>query len=169
MDLVVGATGLVGGAVTRALRERGGDVRALLRGDSTRQPAGELARSGVELVPGDLADPDSLDPACADVRTIVCTATSMPVAGGDALQKIDHDGVLALIAAAERAQVSRFVYLSYSGGITLDSPLARAKRACEARLLRSTMDAVVLRPSCFMEVWLGPHLGMDAVNARARV
>jgi uncharacterized protein YbjT (DUF2867 family) len=169
MDLIAGATGLVGGAVTRALRERGRDVRALLRGDPTRPGAQELTRLGVQLARGDLADPASLEAACAGVQSVVCTATSMPAAGGDALRRIDHDGVLALIDAAERAHVARFVYVSYSGGITRDSPLAHAKRACEARLLRSAMEAIVLRPTCFMEVWLGPHLGFDAANARARL
>jgi len=169
MYLVVGATGLVGGAVARRLRERGVPVRALLRGDPARPAAVELVRAGVQAASGDLALPATLDNACASATAIVCTATSMPAAGGDALQRIDHDGVLALIDAAERARVTRFVYLSYSGGITTDSPLARAKRACEARLLRSSMTAIVLRPSCFMEVWLGPHLGFDAANARARI
>jgi NADH dehydrogenase len=169
MYLIVGATGLVGGAVTRTLRERGEDVRALLRGDPTRPAAASLARAGVQFVSGDLSEPASLDGACAGVQTVVCTATSMPAAGGDALQRIDLDGVTALIDAAERAHVARFVYLSYSGGITIDSPLARAKRTCEARLSSSAMQTIVLRPTCFMEVWLGPHLGFDAQNARARI
>jgi len=31
------------------------------------------------------------------------------------------------------------------------------------------MESVVLRPSIFMEVWLGPHLGFDIANAKARI
>jgi uncharacterized protein YbjT (DUF2867 family) len=169
MDLVVGATGFVGGAVARQLCARGRAVRALVRGGVGRKEAGPLVSAGAALVDGDLTDPASIARACQGIETVVCTVTAMPNAGGDALQRIDHDGVLGLIGEAERAGVRRFVYTSYSGNIRVDSPLERAKRACEARLASSAMESVVLRPSIFMEVWLGPHLGFDVANARARV
>jgi uncharacterized protein YbjT (DUF2867 family) len=107
--------------------------------------------------------------ACSGVDTIVCTATSMPAAGGDVLQRVDQEGVLGLIDAAERAGVRRFVYTSFSSSIRFDSPLTRAKRSCEARLAASSMQSVILQPSFFMEVWLGPHLGFDAALAQARI
>lgn len=169
MDLVVGATGFVGGLAARQLLARGRKVRALVRGGAGRKEAGPLAGAGAEVVDGDVTNPASMADACEGVETVVCTVTSMPNAGGDALQRIDHDGVLGLIAEAERAGVRRFVYTSYSGNIRVDSPLERAKRACEARLAQSRMEHVVLRPSIFMEVWLGPHLGFDVANAKARI
>lgn len=167
--LVVGATGHVGGVVAHRLLDLGCDVRALVRGDPERPAAGALSKAGVRLLGGDLGDAAAISRACMDVHTVVCTATAMPHAGGDALQRVDHDGVLALIGAAEQAGVRRFVYISYSGNIQTDSPLGRAKRACEARLARSTMQSAVLRPSFFMQVWLGPHLGLDAGQGRARI
>lgn len=169
MYLVVGATGLVGGEVTQQLRNKGCDVRALVRGGAAHQGATSLARAGVGIVPGDLGDPLAVAGACNGVDTVICTATSMPAASGGALQRVDHDGVLGLIAAAERAGVRRFVYTSFSANIRLDSPLTRAKRACEERLAESTMESVILQPSFFMEVWLGPHLGFDVARARARI
>ena len=93
----------------------------------------------------------------------------MPAADGDALQRVDLDGVLGLIAAAERAGVRRFVYTSFSSNIRIDSPLTHAKRSCEVRLAESSMQSVILQPSYFMEVWLGPHLGFDAARAQARI
>jgi uncharacterized protein YbjT (DUF2867 family) len=167
--LVVGATGLVGGDVAHRLRKLGNDVRAFVRGDLERSAARALAEDGVRLLAGDLRDTATITRACTDVDTVVCTATAMPHAGGDALQQVDHDGVLALIAAAEQAGVRRFVYTSYSGNIQTDSPLARAKRACEARLARSPMQSAVLRPSVFMQVWLGPHLGFDVQQGKVRI
>lgn len=169
MHLVVGATGLVGGAVTRQLRRQACDLRALVRGGASHQAATSLAQAGVDVVAGDLGDPLALAGACRGIDTIVCTATSMPAAGGDALRRVDQDGVLGLIAAAERAGVRRFVYTSFSGNIRIDSPLTRAKRACETRLAESPMQSVILQPSFFMEVWLGPHLGFDAARAHARI
>ena len=167
--LVVGATGLVGAAVAHRLRKLGCEVRAVVRDDLERPAARALSEGGVRLLAGDLRDTATITRACTDVHTVVCTATAMPHASGDALQQIDHDGVLALIAAAEQAGVRRFVYTSYSGNIRTDSPLARAKRACEARLAHSPMESAVLRPSLFMQVWLGPHLGFDVRQGRVRI
>jgi len=169
MQLVVGATGMVGGMAARRLRDLGYDVRALVRGDTARPEAQALSQAGVNVFAGDLGDSAAMAGACAGVETVVCTATAMPNAAGDALQRVDHDGVLSLIAAAEGAGVRRFVYTSFSGNIRVDSPLARAKRACEARLAGSAMQGVVLRPSYFMQVWLGPRLGFDAARSRARI
>jgi NADH dehydrogenase len=169
MHLVVGATGLVGGAVAQQLRRKACNVKALVRGGAAHQGARPLAQAGVSIVDGDLRDPLAVAAACHGVETIVCTATSMPAAGGDALQRVDQDGVLGLIAAAERAGVRRFVYTSFSSSIRVDSPLTRAKRSCEARLAASSLESVILQPSFFMEVWLGPHLGFDAARAQARI
>lgn len=169
MDLVVGATGFVGGLAVRQLCAQGHAVRALVRGGAGHSAASGLAGVGAAIVDGDLTDPTSIVRACRGIDTAVCTATAMPNAAGDALRRIDHDGVLNLIAEAERAGVRRFVYASYSGNITVESPLGHAKRACEARLASGRMEYVVLRPSFFMEVWLGPHLGFDVASARVRI
>lgn len=169
MHLIVGATGLVGGAVAKQLREQACDVRALVRGGAAHHGAGPLLQAGVSIVAGDLRDPFAVSGACQGVDTVVCTATSMPAADGDALQRVDLDGVLGLIAAAERAGVRRFVYTSFSSNIRIDSPLAHAKRSCEVRLAESSMESAILQPSYFMEVWLGPHLGFDAARAQARI
>jgi uncharacterized protein YbjT (DUF2867 family) len=169
MDLVVGATGFVGGLVARQLRAQGRDVRALVRGGAGHAGASALAAAGAEVLDGDLTDPASLAQSCAGCGTVLCTATAMPNAGGDALRRIDHEGVLNLIAAAEAAGVARFVYISYSRNIRTESPLSRAKRGCEARLESGRMDYVILQPSVFMEVWLGPHLGFDVAGGRIRV
>lgn len=125
--------------------------------------------AGASVVDGDLTQAASIARACEGVEAVVCTVTAMPNAGGDALQRIDHDGALGLIREAARAGARRFVYISFSGNIRTDSPLTRAKRACEAELASSGMEYAVLRPSYFMEVWLGPHLGFDAAHARARI
>ena len=167
--LVVGATGFVGGLVARQLRAKGGDVRALVRRGAGHAGAGPLADVGAEVFDGDLTDPASITRACAGIDTVVCTATAMPNAAGDALRRVDHDGVLQLIAAAEGAGVARFVYTSYSANIRVESPLSRAKRGCEGRLESGRMEYAILRPSVFMEVWLSPHLGFDVAGGRARI
>jgi NADH dehydrogenase len=169
MDLVVGATGFVGKRIALRLRQEGRSVRALVRGGASRAEAKELRAAGVELADGDLTRPGTLAAACEGIDTVITTATSMPHGRDDGLRRIDHDGALALIEAAEHAGVKKFIYTSYSGNIRYDSPLETAKRACEERLLASQMRSIILRPSYFMEVWLSPALGFDPGRAAARI
>ena len=169
MDLVVGATGIVGKRIAVKLSEKGRKVRAMVRGGAARAEAQELTGAAIEIVDADLTKPGSLPAACAGIDNVVCTATSMPHGRDDGLRRVDHDGVLALIEAADRAKVKKFVYTSYSGNIRYDSPLETAKRDCENRLQASSMQAVVLRPSYFMEAWLSPALGFDPAKASARI
>jgi NmrA-like family len=69
--LVVGATGNLGGRVVRELMQRGRHVRALVR-DGT--PASSLTEQGVEVVRGDLVEPESLEEALVGVGALVTTA-----------------------------------------------------------------------------------------------
>jgi uncharacterized protein YbjT (DUF2867 family) len=167
--LMVGGTGLVGRQIALALQRQNQAVRALVRGGSASAKADELKSEGIQIVAGDLTRPETLAGACHGVDAVVCTATTMPTGADDGLRRVDHDGVLALIDAAERAGAKKFVYTSYSGNLRRESALETAKRDCEARLLQSGMDVVILRPTYFMEVWLGPHLGFDPVNGTARI
>jgi len=148
--LVVGATGFVGGEIARKLALQKHKVTGLVRGGSAHPKAKQLLSAGIEIVAGDLCIPETLVHAVRNSEPVVCTATSMPSASDNGLQKVDHDGTLALIDAAERGGVKKFVYVSYSGNICEESPLETAKRECENRLLASQMEAVILRPSYFM-------------------
>jgi uncharacterized protein YbjT (DUF2867 family) len=74
--LVVGATGQVGFAVLRGLRERGKPVTAMLRSSTD---AGAVAATGAEVVRGDLRDPASLGPACKGAE---CVVVNDPQLGG---------------------------------------------------------------------------------------
>jgi NADH dehydrogenase len=167
--LVVGATGFVGGEIARKLAVQNHKVAGLVRGGNAHPKAKQLLSAGIEIIAGDLCKPETLVHALKNAETVVCTATSMPSATDNGLQKIDHDGILALIEVAEQQGVKKFVYVSYSGNICEESPLETAKRECENRLLASQMEAVILRPSYFMEVWLSPALGFDPANGSARV
>ena len=55
--LVTGATGFIGGHLVRALKARGYDVRALVRDQSSTLT---LENTGVEVVPGDVRDRESV-------------------------------------------------------------------------------------------------------------
>jgi uncharacterized protein YbjT (DUF2867 family) len=169
MNLVVGATGLVGQQIAIGLRKQGRDVRAMVRRGRNHEKVTPLMSAGIEIVDADLTKPETLPSACAGIDTILCTATSMPHGSDDGLRRVDHDGILALIENAERAGVRHFIYISYSGNIREDSPLETAKRDCEKQLLSGRMRATILRPSYFSEVWLSPALGFDPAGGRVRI
>ncbi len=168
MILVVGATGVLGQQVCRALRERGAPVRALVRGPSPA--SAELAKAGVALVTGDLKDRASLRSAVDRVEAVVSTATAISHrASGDSLQTVDRGGQLALIEAARSAGVRRFVYVSVSPNFLPDCELLTNKRLVERELRGSGLEWVVLQPPAFQEIWLSPILGWDFAAGKARV
>jgi len=170
MNLVIGATGLLGGEICRQLRQAGKPVRALTRATADPVKVERLKRSGATLVQGDLKDRASLDAACRGVATVITTAsTTFSRQAGDSIQTVDLDGQVRLVDAAKAAGVSRFVYVSYSHQINVDCPLTTAKRSVEAHLQQSGMTFTILAPSVFMEVWLSPALGFDPGNGSARV
>ncbi|HLY39793.1 MAG TPA: NAD(P)H-binding protein [Terracidiphilus sp.] len=167
--LMVGGSGHLGKNITLQLAKRNLDVTAMLRGGQSHPSSNELREARVRIVDGDLCDPATLTEAVRGVDLVISSATSMPAAFNDGLRKVDHEGTLALIAAAENQGVSRFLYVSYSGNIRHESPLETAKRSCEDRLLSGNMQAVILRPSYFMDMWLSPLLGFAAANGSARI
>jgi uncharacterized protein YbjT (DUF2867 family) len=169
MNVVVGATGLVGSEVCRLLAESGEPVRALVRPTSGEPAIARLRDLGVEVALGDLKDPDSLDALCRDAETVISTASStLRRQEGDSIDSVDRQGQLNLVEAAEKAGAARHVLVSFPP-IDLDFPLQAAKRAVERRLAEGRMAFTILQPTCFMEIWLSPALGFDPARGTATV
>jgi uncharacterized protein YbjT (DUF2867 family) len=170
MNLVVGATGVLGGEICSRLAQAGKPVRGLVRTSSNPERVDALRNAGVELATGDLTDRPSLDAACRGVHTVYSTATAIQSQQeGNTLDRVDRQGQASLVDAAREAGVGRFVFISFRGRPDIDYPLQAAKRATAERLKESGIPWTIIEASMFMEVWLGPHLGFDAKNARARI
>ena len=168
--LLVGATGLLGVDICQRLTEAGQQVRALVRPTADPAKREALRALGVELVEGDLKDPASLARACTGVNAVISTASStMSRQQGDSIETVDHRGQLALIEAARRAGVERFVFVSFRDNRDIQFPLVAAKRAVERALQSSGMSYTILQASYFMEVWLSPALGFDVAKGTVRV
>ena len=166
--LVVGATGIVGESVCRLLRSRGESVRALVRPGSAKEAT--LRALGVEIIHGGFDSPDTIDTACHGAHAVISTATAMGTKRkGNSLRRVDHDGQLALVAAAARNQVGHFVFVSVPPRYTIRAPLQRYKLAVEAAIRRSGMRWTILQPSAFMEVWISDLLGWNFADGRALV
>lgn len=167
--LVVGATGLLGKEIATRLQENGSRVRALVRANADVGKRAELERVGCEIATGDLKDVGSLDALCAGVDVVLSTASAtLSRQDGDSIASVDRDGNLALIEAAERAGVGHFVFISFAH-FPHEFALQAAKRAVEERLAESTLSYTILRPTMFMEVWLGPALGFDLGGGKVRI
>jgi NADH dehydrogenase len=124
---------------------------------------------GAEIAVGDLRDANSLRAACTGVRSVICTATSISSFTAENTFLLTDLGVKDLIDAAKIANAEQFIFVSFSAALDPDADLKIAKRAVEQHLVNSGLAYTVLRPSCFMEIWLGPALGFDAVNARVQI
>ncbi|MEO8435712.1 MAG: SDR family oxidoreductase [Pyrinomonadaceae bacterium] len=169
MNLVVGATGLLGGEICRVLAAEGKPVRGLVRSTSDGAKVERLQGLGVETVLGDLKDRSSLAAACQGAAAVISTVSAtLSRQEGDSIETVDRDGQLGLIDAAKAAGVERFVLVSFPH-MNTDFPLQAAKREVEHHLRESGMIYTILQPSIFMEVWLSPVLGFDAANATAQI
>jgi len=140
MILVTGATGTVSGEVARQLAERGVPVRAIVQ-DQPR--AGQPELPGVEMVPGDLAHPESLDLPFRDVDGLF-------LASGPTLERAELEGNA--IAAARQAGVRHIVKLSAIGAGP-ESPVQtlRLHAAVEEELRHAGLDWTILQPNFFMQ------------------
>jgi uncharacterized protein YbjT (DUF2867 family) len=148
--LVTGATGKQGGAALRHLRTRGFPVRALTR-DPAKPAARALAGTGVEVVRGDLEDAPSVARALEGVYGVFAVQTPYE-AGGEAEERQGK----ALASAAQRAQVSHFVYSSVgSADRKTGIPHFDNKFRVEEHLRGSGLPFTILRPVFFMENLLG--------------
>ena len=167
--LVVGATGFLGMEICRQLASSQKSVKALVRLSSDPEKVKALENLGIEIVTGDIKDRRSLDEVFNNVEQVISTASStLSKVTGDSIETVDHLGQLNVIDAAQKAGVKKFVFISFPES-TEQFPLQDAKRSAEEALMNSGMDYTILRPTFFMEIWLGPYLGFDIRNHKATV
>jgi uncharacterized protein YbjT (DUF2867 family) len=170
MILIVGSTGLVGNEICTQLAKEKTKFRALVCKDSNPDKVKALKKMGAEIVVGDLKDPASLDAACAGIEKVISTAScTFSMREGDNIDTVDRQGQLNLVAAAKKAKVKRFVFISFLDYPENPFPLSDAKRAVEHALANSGMNWSSLQASYFMEVWLSPALGFNYAEKKARI
>jgi uncharacterized protein YbjT (DUF2867 family) len=134
--LVIGATGRVGRAVVTELLRFGQPVRALVR-----RPPPTPFPPGVEVVVGDLTEPDSLTPALAGVEAVFLVWAAGPAT------------VSAVVERLARS-VRRLVFLSSPHQtphpfFRQPNPMAALHANIERELATSGLPSVILRPGMF--------------------
>src|SRR5437870_9206034 len=108
---LTGGTGFIGGEVVRRLRDRGDDVRALVR---SPEKAGSLP--GCELVAGDLSDEEALRSAMDGCDAVIHIAAiyeiGVPKSRHEAMWETNARGTERVLRAAQKAGVGKIVYVS---------------------------------------------------------
>ena len=113
VTLVTGATGAIGGRLVPELLDAGHRVRCLVRNPGKLTDAAWSDR--VEVVEGDITDPEALDRAMAGVEVAYYLVHSM--GGARAFDETDRRAAASFRDAATRAGVGHVVYL---GGLGRD-------------------------------------------------
>ncbi|MEO0772463.1 MAG: NAD(P)H-binding protein [Pseudomonadota bacterium] len=142
--LLFGASGTIGQATLRALREAGHHVTCFLRAGSAFAPP-----DGVAVHYGDAAAPDAAF-AGATLDAVVSCMASRSGMPKDAWA-VDHDAHVAVLTAAKAAGVTRFVLLSALCVQQPKLPFQHAKLAFEAKLKDSGLAYSIVRPTAFFK------------------
>ncbi|MDB4473718.1 NAD-dependent epimerase/dehydratase family protein [Opitutaceae bacterium] len=180
--LVTGGTGFLGSHLVDRLLETGRTVTVV-----SRSPQPKLEARGIRVVVGPLHDPDVCTAAVEGAETVFHVAARVGVWGR--YEDFYRDNVVStetLLAAAQKAEVRRFVHTStpsvvYNGQdlagadeslpLTNDcpSPYPLTKAQAEAKVLAANRDdfqTIALRPHLIWGVG-DPHL-VPRILARAR-
>ncbi len=140
LSLVTGATGFVGSHLVDALILRGESVRALVRPMSGTRRLREL---GVDIRVGNLTDNATLMAAAKGVdRIFHCAALVSDWGPPEAFEEANVHGVRNVLAAATRAEVSRFIHLSTTDiygfpgrpAIEMERPSPRGFPYCDSKI-----------------------------------
>jgi uncharacterized protein YbjT (DUF2867 family) len=146
--LVTGGTGFVGRHITARLAREGHAIRLLSRhanSDSARQAS---ERFNAETFRGDIADPESLDPACAGMAAIIHLVGIISEVGENTFEKAHVIGTRNILEAARRAGIGRFIHIS-ALGTRLDavSRYHQTKWRAEELVRASGLPYTIFRPS----------------------
>lgn len=163
MIAVVGATGTLGPLLIPLLLQRDEPVRVV-----TRDPAAAIGKvSGAEVVGADATRQDDARRAVAGARVVVSAMSGFATAG---VRAVDAEGNRVLAAAAAHAGVEQLVLLSViDAAADHPIPLFRAKAAAEAAVRASGVSWTIVRPSAYLETWLGLVGGPLVANGKTVV
>lgn len=160
--LVTGATGLAGANICALLVERGDAVRALAREGADVEP---LVALGVEVVTGDITDPDDVVRAARGSDVAIHCAALLGGASQDLadFEAVNIGGTKNVLDAAERLDLGRVVAVSTgtffdtAGGLDReDAPVSRQP---------SQDPYTVTKMAAFLDAMSRAERGRDVVSA----
>ena len=155
--LVLGGTGHYGRHIVRSLLKRGKPVRVLSRNAAN---ARGVLGDGIEIIEGDITSRKSVTESLNGASAVVISVSAFTWETIRQLRIVELDSVLVVLEEAQRACVSRVVYVSVYDirenllerlNIQLES--AWIKLEIEAMLARSDFDWTILGAAPSMEMF----------------
>jgi dihydroflavonol-4-reductase len=160
--LVTGATGLAGANICKLLVERGDAVRALARETADTEP---LAALGVEIVTGDITDPDAVVRAARGSDVAIHCAALLGGASQDsaAFEAVNSGGTKNVLDAAERVGLGRVV--AVSTGTFFDTSSGLDREDAPVMKTPSKDPYTLTKMAAFLDVMSRAANGRDVVSA----
>jgi uncharacterized protein YbjT (DUF2867 family) len=153
MIFIAGATGFVGGHLVEDLIEKGFKLKCLVRSDKAE---GALSSRGVEIVRGDIQEPESLKGALQPEDLVIHLVGIIEEKGKATFQAVHVEGTANLAAEAKRAGVRHFFYQSALGADSASwSGYLRTKAEAEQIVAQSGLSHTIFRPSLIIGPWDG--------------
>lgn len=146
---VAGATGQTGRRIVRELCDRTIAVSALVR-DINK--AKDVLPSSVELIMGDVLNPDSFSAALSNCDIIICATGATPSLDPTAFYKVDYEGSKKLIDLAKENSVKRFIFVTslcvskFFHPLNLFGLVLFWKKQAENYLINSGLNYTIVRP-----------------------
>ena len=149
--VVAGAAGNLGGRIAQALRDRGASVRALVRRTTPDDKIERLQKLGVTIARVDFGNASELAVACAGAFCVVSALNG--------LRDVIVDGQTALLDAAIKAGVPRFIPSDYSLDFTKlprgENRNLDLRRDFHERLDKSSIAATTIYNGAFADMLTG--------------
>ena len=159
--LVTGATGLAGANICKLLVERGDAVRALARRSADTAPLAEL---GVDVVTGDVTDPDAVLRAAAGTEAAIHCAALLGGASQDMadFEAVNIGGTKNVLDAAEKVDLRRVV--AVSTGTFFDTTTGLDREDAPVMKNPSQDPYTVTKMAAFLDAMARAANGRDVVS-----
>lgn len=145
---IVGAHGQIAMLLHPMLKERGHQVRGIIRKE---EQADDLREAGAEPVICDIEQTEDISDAVGRADAVLFAAGAGPGSGAERKWTVDRDGALKLIEAAKKNGISRYVIISAMGveepgGDEVFQTYQKAKAEADEALRTSGLDYTIIRP-----------------------
>jgi len=151
--LVAGASGYLGRYAVKEFKERGYQVRALVRNPEKIKSAGlhrEPAIYGLadEIVTGDVTSPESIKEICKGVDIVFSSLGQTAPDPRFNSYDVDYLGNRRILDLALQEHVSRFIYVSvFNADKMLEVPSIKAHELMASDLKQSGISWAIIRPT----------------------
>jgi uncharacterized protein YbjT (DUF2867 family) len=167
--LVIGASGFVGGYLSRQLLAEGYMVRCLARNP---EKVKDLANSGCEIVKGDISDLTSVQKALESMDAVYISVHTLAPQHADTADQgfmdIELNGLRNVVQGCQKHNLRRVIYVT-SLGIAANTKDAwtRGRWKTQQYLLNSGLDVTVIQPGMIVGIG-GQGFNMVLANAQKR-